>query len=195
MAEHGPAHTGRRGQRRAQQGRKGGSFTGTGQLAKKEGQGRTATAGRGAEKGDGMHEAPALFRGIKDTKKGGNNAPRPVQGRRGLTNTRTLLPPMYSTAQRVHLSRIAGRKKDRSFHRVGHGKGVGYALHCLGKFSLPQTAGERQGPQFFPLAGREQVTPPGGGTELFAGHHAELAIMAGGQGHNTEKLAAVIKPS
>ena len=48
----------------------------------------------------------------------------------------------------------------------------------------------RIGPDLIPLAGREQVTPPGGGTELFAGHHAELAIMAGGQGHNTGKLAA-----
>ena len=47
----------------------------------------------------------------------------------------------------------------------------------------------RIGPDLIPLAGREQVTPPGGGTELFAGHHAELAIMAGSQGHNAEKLA------
>lgn len=47
----------------------------------------------------------------------------------------------------------------------------------------------RIGPDLIPLAGREQVTPPGGGTELFAGHHAELAIMTGSQGHNAEKLA------
>lgn len=74
---HGRAHTGRRGQRRAQQGHKGGSFTGTGQLAEEEGQGRTATAGRGAEKGDGMHEAPTLFEGLKAQKKTGH-APRPT---------------------------------------------------------------------------------------------------------------------
>ena len=55
----------------------GGSFTGTGQLAEEEGQGRTATAGRGAEKGDGMHEAPTLFEGLKAQKKTGH-APRPT---------------------------------------------------------------------------------------------------------------------
>ena len=44
-------------------------------------------------------------------------------------------------------------------------------------------------PGLFPATGSEQVTPPGGGAEFFAGHHAEQAIMAGRQGHAAEKLA------
>lgn len=57
------------------------------------------------------------------------------------------------------------------------------------KQPLRQGGRVRIGPQFFPLAGREQVTPPGGGAELFTGHHAQQAIMAGRQGHTAEKLA------
>ena len=49
----------------------------------------------------------------------------------------------------------------------------------------------RIGPQFFPRAGCEQITPPGRSAELFAGQHAELAVTAGRQGYAAEKLAAV----
>ena len=49
----------------------------------------------------------------------------------------------------------------------------------------------RIGPGLFPLAGREQITPPGGGTELFAGQLTDQAVTAGRQGHAAEKLAAV----
>ena len=47
----------------------------------------------------------------------------------------------------------------------------------------------RIGPSLFPLAGSEQVTPPGGAVELFTGQLAQQAVTAGRQGHAAEKLA------